>query len=53
MATLSMEPSGFACGLRSFVPDPSRRAAYQLYYDRWLEVGAARQRLTSSPNRTR
>jgi autoinducer 2 (AI-2) kinase len=33
----------FACGLRSFVPDPSRRAAYQLYYDRWLEVGAARQ----------
>ena len=33
----------FACGLRSFVPDPSRRAAYQSYYDRWLEVGAARQ----------
>ena len=33
----------FACGLRSFVPDPSRRAAYQLYYDRWLEVGVARQ----------
>ena len=33
----------FACGLRSFVPDPSRRAAYQLYYDRWLEVRAARQ----------
>ena len=34
----------FACGLRGFAPDPARRAAYQLYYDRWLEVRAARQR---------
>ena len=34
----------FACGLRSFAPDPARRSAYQLYYDRWLEVRAARQK---------
>jgi L-ribulose-5-phosphate 4-epimerase len=34
----------FACGLRTFAPDSARRAAYQLYYDRWLEVRAARQR---------
>ena len=34
----------FACGLRGFAPDSARHAAYQLYYDRWLEVRAARQR---------
>jgi sugar (pentulose or hexulose) kinase/phosphoglycerate dehydrogenase-like enzyme/ribulose-5-phosphate 4-epimerase/fuculose-1-phosphate aldolase/putative sterol carrier protein len=33
----------FACGLRSFVPDPSRCAAYQSYYNRWLELRVARQ----------
>ena len=34
----------FACGLRSFAPDPVRRSAYQLHYDRWLELRMARQR---------
>jgi len=34
----------FACGLRAFAPDSARRAAYQLYYDRWLEVRAARRK---------
>ena len=34
----------FAGGLRCFAPDPARRSAYQLHYDRWLELRAARQR---------
>jgi sugar (pentulose or hexulose) kinase/phosphoglycerate dehydrogenase-like enzyme/ribulose-5-phosphate 4-epimerase/fuculose-1-phosphate aldolase/putative sterol carrier protein len=34
----------FAGGLREFAPDPARRSAYQLHYDRWLEVRAARQK---------
>jgi len=34
----------FAGPLRGFAPDPARRSAYQSHYDRWLEVGAARQK---------
>ena len=34
----------FAAGLRCFAPDPVRRSAYQMHYDRWLELRAARQR---------
>src|SRR5215510_10771434 len=34
----------FGGQLRGFTPDPARRCAYQSYYDRWLEVGAARQK---------
>ena len=33
----------FAAGMRGFAPDPARCSAYQLYYDRWLEVRAARE----------
>ena len=33
----------FASKMRGFEPDPARRSAYQLYYDRWLEVRSARQ----------
>jgi autoinducer 2 (AI-2) kinase len=34
----------FAVALRGFAPDLARRTAYQSYYDRWLELCAARQR---------
>ena len=33
----------FASGVRVFVADPTRHSAYQSYYDRWLEVRAARE----------
>jgi L-ribulose-5-phosphate 4-epimerase len=34
----------FAGPLGGFAPDPTRRSVYQSHYDRWLEVGAARQK---------
>ena len=33
----------FASPTRRFAPDPRRSSAYQSYYERWLEVRAARQ----------
>ena len=33
----------FASPLRGFAPDPARHSVYQSHYDRWLEVGTARQ----------
>ena len=34
----------FGSEVRGFAPDPARRLAYESHYDRWLEVGAARQK---------
>lgn len=34
----------FTPALRGFAPDSARRAAYQLYYDHWVELCGARQR---------
>ena len=33
----------FGGGLRGFMPDPARRAAYQSHYTRWMELRGARQ----------
>jgi sugar (pentulose or hexulose) kinase/phosphoglycerate dehydrogenase-like enzyme/ribulose-5-phosphate 4-epimerase/fuculose-1-phosphate aldolase/putative sterol carrier protein len=33
----------FVSGLRAFAPDRARRLAYQSYYDRWVEIRAARE----------
>jgi L-ribulose-5-phosphate 4-epimerase len=34
----------FGGEVRGFAPDPARRLAYESHYNRWLEVGAARQK---------
>jgi sugar (pentulose or hexulose) kinase/phosphoglycerate dehydrogenase-like enzyme/ribulose-5-phosphate 4-epimerase/fuculose-1-phosphate aldolase/putative sterol carrier protein len=33
----------FASATRRFAPDPARSSVYRSHYERWLEVGAARQ----------
>ena len=43
MATSPTEPSVLPVDCAALRLIPSRRSAYQLHYDRWLELGVARQ----------